>query len=101
MIGQFQDQLCWDAAIGADGVPVLLVHVVAGLNAVVPFPKFNGPFGIAFQIHACERVHVHQREDLSGNTEHEYIRAEGEVLAEARFLQAMGAEDVEGHGSSA
>jgi len=38
------------AAIGMHGVPVLFVHVVAGLYFRIAFTQFNGPFRVAFYV---------------------------------------------------
>ena len=40
-------------AVGADGVPVLFVHVVTGSYFGMAFAKFYCPFRVAFDVEMC------------------------------------------------
>ena len=52
--------------------------VVTGLNAVVFFTKFNGSFGVAFQVNSFfEIIEINHGEDFIFNPKNQRAFAEG------------------------
>ena len=91
VVDELSDQLRWHGAIEQDGVPVLLVHVVAGNDAFVFLAKGDRAFGVAFQIHARGELIRHRRgEHLAADLVNEHVGAEGSGFLTAGFRQAMG-----------
>ena len=83
------------------GVPMLLVHVVARLDTIIPLSQVDGFFRVALQVHRNERIDRGECEDLSGHAENQHIRAKGSIPANAAFGCAIRLQIGEGHGSSA
>jgi hypothetical protein len=91
-----------DLPIEDDGVPVLLVHVIARLNRFVAFPQLHSSFGITFQVHRL-RMNIEQKEkkDLLIDFEDEYTFSEGKAFSDlSAFFEAILADSVDGQRST-
>ena len=78
MLNKFFQQFIGDVAVGNDKVPMLIVGVIAGLNAVVFFTKFDCSFGVAFQVNSFfEIIEINHGEDFIFNSKNQRAFAEG------------------------
>ena len=76
----------WNRAAQIDRVPVLLVHVIAGLYLFVTVAQIEGALGIAFQVHP--RWNIVERgegKDLAAYFEDENVLAERRALRDVCF----------------
>ena len=78
MPDQFADEGGGEGAIQEDGVPVALVHVVAGEDGVLFLPEGDGAVGVALEVHAG-RVFLRggEGEELAVDFEDKDVRSEG------------------------
>jgi len=79
-----------NSAAQLDRVPVLLIHVIAGLDFLVTIAQIERALRIAFQVHP--RWNVIERsegEDLSANFENEDILTEGRAFSYVQLHQAI------------
>ena len=65
-----------EAAIGMYGVPVLFIHVVAGLYFGVTFAEFNGEFGVTFDVKLVSQGDTGEQKQLFADFENQRILAE-------------------------
>jgi hypothetical protein len=77
------------AAIGAYGVPVLFVHVIAGPHFGMLFTEFHSAFGIAFYIKMVTVGYADGQEHLSTYFKYKRIPAKGKALGYTRLCKAM------------
>jgi len=78
VVDEFADEFGRDGAIEDEGVPVALVHVVAGEDGRVFIAEFDGAVGVAFEVEACgEFAGSGEGEHFSADLEDEGIGAEG------------------------
>lgn len=77
-------------AIEHYGVPVLLIHVITGLNLFVAIAKIERPIGIAFQINGRRNlVERGEREHFSADFKDDGLLAEGRPLCRSRLAQTI------------
>ena len=74
------------APIYRNGVPMRLVHVIAGHYGLVFFPQLNGPLRVALQVD-CRRLAFgrEQRKHLAADLEHQRIAPKRERFRNARL----------------
>lgn len=69
MLNKFFQQFIGDVAVGNDKVPMLLVGVIPGLNAVVLFTKLYGAFRVAFEVDSFLKfIEINHGEDFVFNS---------------------------------
>jgi len=86
------------AAVGADGVPVLFVHVVTGPDFGMAFAKLYGQFRIAFDVEMGRIGNAGEQEQFFAHLKDQGILAEGQAFRYARFGQAIIANILNIHG---
>jgi hypothetical protein len=89
MIDQLLQLGIADGAIQQHGIPVFLVHVIAGRNKSELIAQFHGPFGVAFQVNAGKGIYIRQGKDLTAYLENEGILAKGHILRYPGLVQAI------------
>ena len=71
------------------GVPVLFIHVVAGLNFGVAFAQFNGQFRVAFDIETGYLGNAGEQEKFFADFKYQRILAKGQALGYAGLCEAI------------
>ena len=80
MLNKLLQEFIGDVAVRYDKVPMLLVGVIAGLNAVVFFTKFDGSFGVAFEVNSFfEIIEINHGEDFLFNSKNQGTFVEGQI----------------------
>ena len=102
MINHHFDFSWRDCPVEDDGVPVLLVHVIARLNRFVAFPQLDGSFRVAFEVYRL-RMNIEREEKkyLLMNLENEDIFSKRKAFRDLpAFLEAVLTESVDGQRST-
>jgi len=80
VLNEFFQQFIGNVAVRNDKVPMFFTGVIAGLNAVVFFTKFNGSLGVAFEVDALfEVIEVNHCEDFIFNPKNQCTFVEGQI----------------------
>lgn len=96
MVNHRKDFFWGNASVKRNGVPVFLVHVVAGFHGGILLSQFDGAFGFAFEIDRDRMsVRADKDEDFSLYLEYKRVLVERESLGDLTFLlQAISSERV-------
>ena len=96
MANHRKDLFWGNASVKRNGVPVFLVHVIAGFHGEILFSQFDGAFRFAFEIDRDRMsVHADKDEDFSIDLKHKHVLVEREFLGDLAFLlQAVSSERV-------
>ena len=77
MLNKFFQQFIGNVAVGNDKVPMLLVGVIAGLNAVVLFTKLYCAFRVAFEVDSLlEIIEINHGENFVFNSKNKFALVE-------------------------
>ena len=77
MVDHFAKLSAGKVAVGMNGVPVFLVHVIAWYYLGVLFPEFYGAFGITLHIKTSGVWDAGEQEKFFADLKHKGILAEG------------------------
>lgn len=92
VLGPLQYLLVGNAMVHLYSVPVLFVHMVAGLYGRVAFPKLNGNFGVAFYVDAGKTVDVGKGKHFTFHLVHQSGIAKRHFLGYPFKAKAIAAE---------
>ncbi len=96
MANHRKDLFWGNASVKRNGVPVFLVHVVAGFHGWILFSQFDGAFRFAFEIDRNRKiVRADEDEDFSIHLKYKRVLVERKFLGDLSFLlQAVSSERV-------
>jgi len=97
VVDELGDESRGQGIVEDDGIPMLLVHVIAGDDGLIFFPELKGPVGIALEVHPALVVFESEGgEHLAEDLVDEGVGAEGGLLRDLWKGQDVGAAVVDG-----